>query len=720
MSRPRKSAAAKSASAKPTSAQVTLSASRDIPLDRLVLAQTNVRRLKAGLSIEELAEDIARRTLLQSLSVRPILDETGAETGRYEIPAGGRRFRALQLLVQQKRLAKDAPIPCIVRTEGLAEEDSLAENVQRVALHPLDQFRAFAALREQGLGEEAIAARFFVTPQVVRQRLKLAAASPTLLDVYAADELTLDQLMAFCVSDDHARQEQVWDAIQRGWNKEPHYIRRLLTEDSVAASDRRAVFVGVEAYEAAGGTVLRDLFQQDRGGWLQDVALLDRLVLEKLEAEAGGIRAEGWAWVQVGLDFPYGHTAGLRRLNGEVRPLTEAEQASLDALQAEHDALSAAHDEAEELPDEVEARFDELETAIAAIEERPLVYDPAEVARAGAFVSIGHDGGLRVERGFVRPADAAIASDSRPGDGTDRSPAAAGPGRAGPSRCRRPGRERGDCRCRGLRGGGLASAARSARDGADRPPHAGAARRTGERPRHHLPRGAPRPVPFAVPAPGERLVPGNRREERDLHGTGAGSRRDRTGPVGGSPARRLGAAAAGRAGCPVAFLAELDHDSRMALFAHCAAQTVNTVHEPWNRRPEALAQPDRLAGAVGLDLAASWAPTTANYLGRVSKAHILAAVREARGEAAAQLIDHLRKADMAREAERLLAGIGWLPEPLRLPGGEPAVMPELADAGAAMVDESLPAFLTADDPDVVGETAVSRAFERNATAVLAA
>ena len=104
-----------------------------------MLSQSNVRRIKAGVSIEELAEDIARRTLLQSLTVRPVLDDGGAETGMFEIPAGGRRYRALELLVKQKRLARTAPIPCVVRTEGLAEEDSLAENVQRAPLHPLDQ-----------------------------------------------------------------------------------------------------------------------------------------------------------------------------------------------------------------------------------------------------------------------------------------------------------------------------------------------------------------------------------------------------------------------------------------------------------------------------------------------------------------------------------------------------------------------------------------------------
>ena len=139
------------------------------------------------------------------------------------MPAGGRRYRALELLVKQKRMAKTQPVPCVVRTEGLAEEDSLAENVQRVALHPLDQFRAFQTLRDKGLGEEEIAARFFVTPRVVKQRLKLAAVSPKLLDLYAEDEMTLEQLMAFTVTDDHARQEQVWGRSPGSHNKEPYY-----------------------------------------------------------------------------------------------------------------------------------------------------------------------------------------------------------------------------------------------------------------------------------------------------------------------------------------------------------------------------------------------------------------------------------------------------------------------------------------------------------------
>jgi ParB family chromosome partitioning protein len=141
-------------------------------------------------------------------------------------------------------------------------------------------------------------------------------------------------------------------------------------------------------------------------------------------------------------------------------------------------------------------------------------------------------------------------------------------------------------------------------------------------------------------------------------------------------------------------LTVFDSDSQAALFAHCASLTVNVVKEPWNRRPDAFAHGDQLARAVGLDMAATgWKPTVDNYLGRVPKARILEAVREAKGDHSAQLIDHLKKTEMAKEAERLLDGTGWLPEPLRLAGAEPAVTEPAREV------EALPDFLTGEEED---------------------
>jgi hypothetical protein len=96
--------------------------------------------------------------------------------------------------------------------------------------------------------------------------------------------MKLEQVMAFTVTDDQARQEQVWDGLANAYNKEPYYIRRQLTESVIRASDKRARFVDLKAYEAAGGIVMRDLFEQDNGGWLQDSALLDRLLRSCTEA----------------------------------------------------------------------------------------------------------------------------------------------------------------------------------------------------------------------------------------------------------------------------------------------------------------------------------------------------------------------------------------------------------------------------------------------------
>lgn len=110
--------------------------SRDVPFDKLVLSQSSMRPFKGGVTVHKLVKDITRRDLLQFLSVRPVLDDGGAEPGRFEISAGGRCFQAVSLLVTQKRLNGTTPIPCIVKAAGsdiLAEDDSLAENIQRVA-----------------------------------------------------------------------------------------------------------------------------------------------------------------------------------------------------------------------------------------------------------------------------------------------------------------------------------------------------------------------------------------------------------------------------------------------------------------------------------------------------------------------------------------------------------------------------------------------------------
>ena len=644
--------------------KITLSPSRDIPFNKLVLSQSNVRRVKAGVSVEELAEDIARRGLLQGLSVRPVVDDTGAPTGMFEIPAGGRRYRALELLVKQKRLAKTAPVPCVVRESGIAEEDSLAENVQRAPLHPLDQFRAFLALREKGQSEEEIAATFFVSVNVVKQRLKLASVSPTLLDVYAEDGMTLDQLMAFTVSGDHERQEQVFERLKSSHDKQPYTIRRMLTEGAVRASDKRVQFISVDAYVAAGGAVLRDLFQGDDGGWLQDVSLVDQMVADKLKTDADTIAAEGWKWIEVAPDFAYGHAFGLRELRGETVPLTAEEDATRDAFQAEFDRLSNEYADADELPDEVDERLSELETALEGFENRPVMYDPAEIRRAGAFVGIGTDGRLRVERGYVRPEDelpvdpecapaeegeaerALVASDEGGAGNVEDASAAESEEDEGLS----PISDRLVTELTSHRTLGLRQAL------GERPDVAFLAALHALTLKTFYHYGSDscleldvKSVSFSAQAPGLN---------------------DSTSAEGIRVRHESWAKALPKESADVwEALQEWDGDSQAGLFAHIVSLSVNAVHESWNRRPRAFAHADRLAQAVDLDMAAAgWKPTVDNFLGRVTKARILQAVAEAKGQRAADRIEHLKKGEMAVEAETLLADTGWLPEPLRTPG----------------------------------------------------
>jgi ParB family chromosome partitioning protein len=665
--------------------KIKLSPSRDIPFNKLVLSQSNVRRVKAGVSIEQLAESIAQRTLLQSLSVRAVVDADGQETGMFEVPAGGRRYRALELLVKQKRMAKTQPVPCVIRDGGIAEDDSLAENDERVGLHPLDQFRTFKLLHDGGMSEEDIAARHFVSPAIVKQRLRLASVSPKLHDVYADNGMTLEQLMAFSVAADQARQEQVWENVNRSGNDEPYQIRRMLTENTVRASDRRAQFIGLDAYEQAGGAVMRDLFAHDDGGWLQDVPLLDRLVTEQLKVEAETIAKEGWKWISVAVDFPYGHADGLREIEGKPVDLSPEEQATIDALNAEQAKLEIDYQDADELPEEVDQRLGEIEQALMAFEDRPVLYDPTEIARAGVFISIDSEGRLSVDRGYVRPEDDVPATDADIEQSAD--PSSTG------------GQEAGACIRRAVIAvaGSAADADEDDEDAAKPLPDRLITELTAHRTL------ALRDALAESPAIAFQAVLHNFVLTAFYRFASSGSCLEiglhtPTFPA-QAPGLRESASAKAvearheswKARLPKSekdlwdALTALDGGAQASLFAHCASFAVNALYEPANRYNQGrvsahavrtrLDQADVLARAVGLDMVqAGWRPTVDNYLGRVTKPRILEAVREARGESSAQLIDHLKKADMAKEAERLLDGSGWLPEPLRLvdPAASPA------------------------------------------------
>ena len=271
-----------------------------IALNKLFHSEANVRRTGKAGGIEGLAASIAAHGLRQNLNVAPREDGKG-----FEVVAGGRRLRALKHLAKTGQLAGNAPITCRVLGEGDdPAEISLVENAMREAMHPDDQCAAFADLIDKGSTAEEVAARFGVTPTIVRQRLRLAGVSPTLRGLYRKGEMTLDHMMALGISDDHTAQEAAWAALP-AWNRDPAALKRTLTGGSVAAHDRLARFVTVTAYVEAGGTVIRDLFDAEDAGYLADAALVQRLAAEKMEAACADLRTEGWKWIEARLSRDY-------------------------------------------------------------------------------------------------------------------------------------------------------------------------------------------------------------------------------------------------------------------------------------------------------------------------------------------------------------------------------------------------------------------------------
>ena len=264
-----------------------------IQVANLVPSRFNVRRHTAG-QVEELAALIDSQGLLHNLVVtEQVVGRGKARNVKFAVAAGERRRRALLLLQQRGRLPKAHEVLCELVPTERALEVSVAENSGRESLHPADEFEAFKAMIGDGKGVEDVAARFGVSVLTVQRRLKLSAVSPKLLALYRQDGINLDQLMALALSDDHAAQEQAWFDAQP-WDRAPVALRRKLTAGEVEAAGNALVrFVGIEAYEAAGGVVRRDLFDDEQSRFLSDPALLQRLVVEKLEAFAGAVREEG-------------------------------------------------------------------------------------------------------------------------------------------------------------------------------------------------------------------------------------------------------------------------------------------------------------------------------------------------------------------------------------------------------------------------------------------
>ena len=658
----------------------------EISLAKLTPSPANVRRTGAGAGIEALAASIQAHGLLQSLVVRPKPGSGGQATGRYEVVAGARRLAALKLLAKQKRITKGVSIPCrVLDGEGVdGSEASLAENVVRLDMHPADQFEAFAGLYERGAGIEDIAARFGVSAHTVRQRLRLAVVSPVLIQAYQDEALTLDHLTAFAVTEDQDAQERVFGQLQ-AWQRTPDTIRRLLTHALVPATDRKAIFVGLDAYTAAGGTVQRDLFSEDRGGWIADPALLERLVAERMETAAEAIRAEGWRWVGIGPDAQAA-AWNLRRVWPSKVALSLEDEQRRDELSSRYDELAEAHNRsADDLPEEVAAELDRIEAELAALDAKQEVFRPEDVARAGVVVTLAVDGSLRIERGYVRPEDEAQPESVTPDEDDGE---VGGTGETGTDE------DAGETPI-----GGTVTPIRGEAEPEDKAPALSAAL-LAELEAHRTVG-----LQAAIAGQSELAV------RVLLHALATDAFYQRYGEtvasfhsyppalasacpgIADSPARQAMIAAedAWRNRLPQehgalwGWLQDQDVTSLLSLLAVCVARTVNAGSRTWTTPDGSRCITAQVAGSAGLDMRQCWMATKESYLGRVPKALILEAVREGAGAGVAGRIASAKKEILVADAAKLLDGKGWLPTVLRVPGAA-----DLVNSGDAQATPSVP------------------------------
>lgn len=644
---------------------------RDIPLNRLKASPDNARRVgHSAQTIEARAASIKAKGVLQPLVVKPETKDDGQETGYYFVSIGEGRRQALRLLAKRKHLGKAVPVRCVVDTTNDAAEISLDENVSRESMHPADEFEAFRDLAERkGWGPEEISARFGPSPQVVRQRLRLGAVAPALLDIYREGGLNLDQVTAFAVNPDAERQMQVYARLHPH-QRQPAIIRRAMTETKVAHDDRRALFVGVDAYVAAGGAFLVDLFTEANEGWMEDVALLDRLVAEKLAAEAVTLReAEGWKWTAAYLDFPRDH--GWRRIWQTTLARSEEEIARRAALQSERDALIERFPDLADQPTAIDERLNAIDTELDGLEDG-YGYDPTEHARAGAFVVLTSDGEVRIERGYVRPEDEPkVEAAPEAGDAAQALEAEEGEP-ASPDRDQDGGEGgEGDHETALIEEPlGEANAPISPRIRADLTAHRSTALRNA------LAEAPDLALVALVHALLLRVFRGMggyascldiKVGSRNLAADGDGIEDSRAAMAN---ATRHETWARQMPDDPEAywdFVVGLDADSRMSLLAHCVSLTLDAVRG-WDNRPMVWKHADRLATALDLDMSDWWAPTADRYLGAVTKSQIVDAVSEAVSPKAGERLAGLKKAAMIEAAQPQLVGARWLPSCLRTPG----------------------------------------------------
>jgi ParB family chromosome partitioning protein len=663
---------------------------KSIPLNKLMPSPRNVRRSSDEAADAQLKVDIAGRGLLQNLVVAPAKKPRGSFT----VEAGGRRLAALKALVEERVLDAAHEVPCLVLDRGAAaaQEASLAENFQRLAMNPADECLAFSQLLEQGLDVEGIARRFGLTVRFIEGRLRLSALAPAVFAALGAGEISLDVAKAYAATSDRERQAWVFDQLQGSYSgNHPDSIRRMMTQATVSSTDRRALLVGEDVYVAAGGRIERDLFSDEAGERWLDVPLLEKLATEKMEAIAVEKQAQtGLAWVRPTLDswVPYGLTAELHRIVPDREPLTDEETARIEAAEARIDELAAVfedEDASNEEQAEADAELRALDAEIASLRDKPPVIDEELKPKLGAFLLLDERGVPRLDS--VLYAQSSLNEDPAGGNdagGAEQVPPAASDGSAIAGDQPKPlsralvdelAMQRRDVLAVHVAGDSalaldLATFLMVDRDAAY----------SSERSGSSLAARPPSDPLFGFKTPQARATIARETIDAAL---------DRSWTSGASRSDRFDAFRA------------LPSEAKAAWLGHAVARTLEASANVSGERKCAFH--DHLGQLLRIDVAQWWRPTGANYFDRVPKAVTLAALEEVGGPAFASAYAGLKKAELSQSAERIFAGdfigeaevkqraLAWVPEPMRFAPASEAVSAAECEELAPWEEEPAPA-----------------------------
>ncbi|HEX8443943.1 MAG TPA: ParB/RepB/Spo0J family partition protein [Allosphingosinicella sp.] len=627
---------------------------RTIPLNKLVPSPRNVRRRTDERADLELKADIEARGLLQNL----VVTAAGKPRGCFAVEAGERRRRALQRLADDGKLAKDFEVCCLV-VEGCSagREASLAENFQRLSMNPADECVAFQQLIEQGADVDGIARRFGLTIRFVEGRLRLAGLAPVVFEALGAGQISLDVAKAYAATPDRERQAWVFEQVGRSYTaNHPDSIRRMMTQATASAGDRRAKLVGEEAYVAAGGRIERDLFSDEASSRWLDVALLERLACEKMEALAAEAAAEtGLAFVRPTLESWVGHSQveGLRRVSVQTPPLTDEETARVDALEAEIEELVdllQVEEMEEQARQEADARIRDLSDRIDAIVHRPPLIDDDLKAQVGGFLVLDEQGRARLDTSFY--------AEFAPGDaGSDAGAshlAEAAEPRAKPAGLSQRLIDELAMQRRDILAVHVAADPELALDLGiflmiDRD-----AGYSSEKSGSSLLALAPLNPVFDFKTPEAAATIARAQVDAAL---------DRSWTEGETRAARFDAFRA------------LPDAARAAWLGHAVARTLEaSLNLPGERF---CAFHDHLGRLLGIDVARWWRPTGANYFDRVPKSVTLGALAEVGGSALADRYAKAKKVELAQSCERIFSGdfiaevevkeaaLAWVPKAMR-------------------------------------------------------